>query len=144
MATVRCQRMITGSTTAAISSKIASRLTRQPVRSTGLLPAWSRARADPGPGSPDETCVCAGRWPRARYGEAVMRVRSGMYEITFAGRAGGTLRAASDGGTVRVGPGSKTLRAELPDQAALRGFVQRITGLGLDVTDLYLVTLGSW
>ena len=45
-ATMRCQRMLTGSTAAATSSNIASRLTSQPVRSTGLLPASSRARAD--------------------------------------------------------------------------------------------------
>jgi hypothetical protein len=34
--------------------------------------------------------------------------------------------------------------AGLPDRAALRGFVQWITGLGLDVTDLRLVALESW
>jgi hypothetical protein len=33
-----------------------------------------------------------------------------------------------------------TLRAELPDQGALTGLVQRITGLGLKVVDLHLLT----
>jgi hypothetical protein len=38
-----------------------------------------------------------------------------------------------------VGPGTTTLRAELPDQGALSGLVQRITGLGLEVIDMHLV-----
>jgi len=73
-----------------------------------------------------------------------MLVRSRTYEIAFAGRAGGTLRAAFDDGTATVGPGATTLRAELPDRAALCGFVQRIMGPGLEVVDLHLVTAGSW
>ena len=32
-----------------------------------------------------------------------------------------------------MGPGMTTLRAELPDQAALSGLVLRITGLGLEL-----------
>ena len=35
--------------------------------------------------------------------------------------------------------GATTVRAELPDQAALMGLVQRITGLGLEVVDMHLV-----
>ena len=66
------------------------------------------------------------------------------YEITFAGRAGDTLRAAFDDCIVTVGPGTTTLRAELPDQAALLGLMHRITGLGLNVVDLHLVTSASW
>jgi hypothetical protein len=62
-----------------------------------------------------------------------------MYEITFAGRAGTTLRAAFEDCTVIVGPGTTTLRAQLPDQAALWGLVQRISGLGLELVDLHLV-----
>ena len=61
------------------------------------------------------------------------------YEITFAGRAGATLRAAFDDCTVTLGPGTTTLRAQLPDQAALWGLVQRIAGLGLEVVDLHLL-----
>jgi hypothetical protein len=38
-----------------------------------------------------------------------------------------------------VGSGTTTLRAELPDQAALTGLVLRITGLGLDVVDMHRV-----
>jgi hypothetical protein len=61
------------------------------------------------------------------------------YEITFAGRAGTTLRAEFDDCQVTVGPSTTTLRADLPDQAALAGLVLRITGLGLDVLQLQLV-----
>jgi hypothetical protein len=61
------------------------------------------------------------------------------YEITFTGEAGSTLRAEFDDCEVTVGPGATTLRAELPDQAALSGLVLRINGLGLEVIDLHLV-----
>ena len=66
-------------------------------------------------------------------------MRSRTYEITFTGQAGTTLRAEFDDCTVTVGLGTTTLRAELPDQAALSGLVQRITGLGLEVVDLHVV-----
>ena len=66
-------------------------------------------------------------------------MRSRTYEITFTGQAGATLRAEFDDCTVTVGPGTTTLRAELPDQAALAGLVQRITGFRLEVVDLHLV-----
>ena len=68
-----------------------------------------------------------------------MALGSCTYEITFVGRAGDTLRAAFDDCTVTAGPGSTTLRAQLPDQAALWGLILRIIGLGLDVVDLHLV-----
>lgn len=67
-------------------------------------------------------------------------MRRRTYEITFAGQAGTTLRAAFDDCEVSVGEGTTTLRAELPDQAAMLGLVYRITGLGLDVIQLRLVT----
>jgi hypothetical protein len=60
-------------------------------------------------------------------------VRSQTYEITFTGEAGSALRAEFDDCEVTVGPGMTTLRAELPDQAALSGLVLRVTGLGLEV-----------
>ena len=72
----------------------------------------------------------------------IMLVRPRTYEITFTGRAGDVLRAAFDDCTVTVGPGTTTLRAQLPDQAALWGLVQRIIGFGLEVVDLHLVTPG--
>ena len=66
-------------------------------------------------------------------------VHARTYEITFLGQAGTTLRAEFDDCEVTVGPDSTTLRAELPDQGALTGLMQRITGLGLDVIDVSLV-----
>jgi hypothetical protein len=38
-----------------------------------------------------------------------------------------------------MGPNTTTLRAQLSDQSALYGLVQRITGLGLEVVHLHLV-----
>jgi hypothetical protein len=67
-------------------------------------------------------------------------VRSQTYEITFTGEAGSALRAEFDDCEVTVGPGTTTLRAELPDQAALSGLVLRITGLGLELLHLQRVT----
>jgi hypothetical protein len=66
-------------------------------------------------------------------------MRLQTYEITFAGQAGATIRAAFDDCAVTVGPGTTTLRADLPDQGALYGLVERITGLGLEVVHLQLI-----
>jgi hypothetical protein len=54
---------------------------------------------------------------------------------------GTTLRAEVDDCQVTVGPDTTTLRADLPDQVALVGLVQRITGLGLDIVRLHLINL---
>ena len=66
-------------------------------------------------------------------------VQSQTYEITFIGQAGTTLRAEFDDCAVTVDRGTTTLRAELPDQGALCGLVERITGLGLEVVHVHLV-----
>ena len=66
-------------------------------------------------------------------------MRPQIYEITFTGQAGTALRAEFEDCEVTVGPGTTTLRAELPDQGALSGLMQRITGLGLEVIDMHLV-----
>ena len=66
-------------------------------------------------------------------------MRPHSYEITFAGRACAAVRAEFDDCAVTAGPDTTTLRAELPDQAALCGLVLRITGLGLQVVHLHLV-----
>jgi hypothetical protein len=66
-------------------------------------------------------------------------VRSQTYEITFLGQAGSTLSAAFDDCEVTVGPGTTTLRANLPDQGALHGLMERISDLGLKVIDVSLV-----
>jgi hypothetical protein len=61
------------------------------------------------------------------------------YEITFIGQAGSALSAEFDDCEVIIGPGTTTLRAELPDQGALWGIVQRIIGLGLEVIHVHLI-----
>jgi hypothetical protein len=65
-------------------------------------------------------------------------VQSRTYEITFAGQAGTALRAEFDDCDVSVGPGTTTLRVDIPDQGALQGLLQRITSLGLDLLDVSL------
>ena len=66
-------------------------------------------------------------------------MRSQIYEITFTGQAGSALRAEFDDCEVMLGPGTTTLRTEVPDQGALSGLMDRITGLGLEVIDMHLV-----
>jgi hypothetical protein len=66
-------------------------------------------------------------------------VQPRTYEITFVGQAGASLRAEFDDCEVTVGSGTTALWAEVPDQAALWGLVERINGLRLDVIDLHLV-----
>jgi hypothetical protein len=66
-------------------------------------------------------------------------VQSKTYEITFVGQAGSALRAEFDDCEVSVGPDTTTLRAELPDQSALQGLLQRINGLGLELVDMRVV-----
>ena len=53
--------------------------------------------------------------------------------------AGRTVRAEFEDCTVMAGPDTTTLRAELPDQTALWGLVERIMSLGLEVVHLHLV-----
>ena len=67
-------------------------------------------------------------------------MRSLTFEISFSGPAGRTLRAQFDDCEVITSPETTTLRAELPDQAALPGLVERIVGLGLEIIDVHLVT----
>ena len=66
-------------------------------------------------------------------------MQSRTYEITFAGQAGTTLRAAFDDCEVSVGPGTTTLRAGLLDQSALHGLIQRIASLGLELLEVHVV-----
>ena len=66
-------------------------------------------------------------------------VRSQTYEITFAGQAGAVLRAEFDDCEVTIGSGTTTLRAELPDPAALAGLMQRIAALRLEIVHVHLV-----
>lgn len=62
-----------------------------------------------------------------------------IYEITFTGRAGPAVGAEFDDCEVILGTGTTTLRADLPDQCALSGLIQRILGLHLEITQVNLV-----
>ena len=66
-------------------------------------------------------------------------VQPQIYEVTFLGQAGTTLRAEFEDCEVTIGHGTTTLRTELPDRGALSGLMERINGLGLDVIDVSLV-----
>lgn len=55
------------------------------------------------------------------------------YEITFTGRAGAMVRTEFDDCDITSGPDTTTLRADLPDQAALIGLIQRVDGLRLEL-----------
>ena len=68
---------------------------------------------------------------------------SRTYEVTFSGQAGRTLRAQFDDCEVTTTPEITTLRADLPDPAALCGLVERIVGLGLEIMDVHLLTRPS-
>ncbi len=61
------------------------------------------------------------------------------YDITFKGEAGAATRAAFEDVGISVGHGFTILHAELPDQAALRGMLDRIAVLGLELTEVRLV-----
>jgi hypothetical protein len=61
------------------------------------------------------------------------------YEITFTGQADRSLCAQFDDCKVSTSPDATTLRAEVADHAALSGLVQRIAGLGLEITQLRLL-----
>ena len=65
------------------------------------------------------------------------------YDISFSGPAGRTLRAQFDDCEVVTSQETTTLRAELPDQAALPGLVERVVGLGLEIIDVHLVAQTS-
>jgi hypothetical protein len=62
-----------------------------------------------------------------------------IYDITLTGQASTALRAEFDDCEVSTGPGTTTLHAELPDQAAFAGLMERIAVLGLEVIDVHRV-----
>jgi hypothetical protein len=74
--------------------------------------------------------------------EEVSPVRSQTYEITFAGRAGSVLCAAFDDCEISLGAHSTTLRAEVPDSAALCGLIQRVADFRLQLTNVRLLSSG--
>ncbi len=58
------------------------------------------------------------------------------YALTFRGEAGKAVRAAFNDLDLSTKDGFTTLRAELPDQAALHGVIERIRALGLELIDV--------
>ena len=66
-------------------------------------------------------------------------MRAQTYEITFSGQADAALCAEFDDCQITTGPGTATLRAELPDQPAVAGLVQRVMGLGLELIEMRCV-----
>ena len=52
-----------------------------------------------------------------------------------------SLMKHADDCEIIIGPGTTTLRADLPDQGALTGLMERISSLGLKVIDVSLVAL---
>lgn len=69
-------------------------------------------------------------------------VQSQIYEITFTGEAGPALSAEFDDCEVLIGAGTTTLRADVPDQAALDGLLARLSSLRLHVVHLHMVASG--
>ena len=61
------------------------------------------------------------------------------YEITFAGEPVPAILDAFEGFDVSVGAGNTTLRANLPDQAALHGALYRLRDLGLELLQVKAV-----
>ena len=69
-------------------------------------------------------------------GDVTLVQPGAIYEITFAGEAGGTLCTAFADCEVTTGSGGTILLAELPDQAALYRLVERVRDLGLELIEL--------
>jgi hypothetical protein len=61
------------------------------------------------------------------------------YEITFAGQAVPAVVDAFDDFEVTVDKTSTTIRAELVDQAALHGAIDRLRALGLELLEVRTV-----
>ncbi len=61
------------------------------------------------------------------------------YEITFTGEAVPCIVNAFEDFDVSVGDGTTTIRAQLPDQAAVHGTLNRLMALGLELLQLQAV-----
>ena len=61
------------------------------------------------------------------------------YEFRFAGEADRTVCAAFPEFSISVGDGSTVLRAQLLDQAAVHGTLDRINALGLELIEVRFV-----
>ena len=62
-----------------------------------------------------------------------------VYELSFKGAASDMLAGAFEGCQLASAHGITVVRAELPDQTALQGLLNRVHALGLELLDLHLV-----
>ena len=62
------------------------------------------------------------------------------YEVTFTGQAGSTVRAEFEDCEIIAGPYATTLRAELPDQSALAGLIERLLALHCELLRVVLLS----
>jgi hypothetical protein len=63
-----------------------------------------------------------------------------IYEIAVTGQAGPAVRAEFDDCQITTGPNTTTLHAQVPDQCALAGLIQRVIDLRLQITHVLLIT----
>ena len=61
------------------------------------------------------------------------------YELQFRGAASDTLAAAFDGCDLTSDRGVTTVRAQIPDQAALQGMIAQVHTFGLDLLEVRIV-----
>lgn len=81
--------------------------------------------------------ACQHITPRLK-GTSLMGPRT--YEISFAGQVGPAVQAEFDDCQITTGTNRTILHAELPDQCALSGLIQRIIDLRLEITHVLLIT----
>ena len=68
------------------------------------------------------------------------RMAPQVYELRFKGAASATLAAAFNGCEVATSDGVTTLRALIPDQAALQGMLGQVHAFGLDLLEVRIVS----
>jgi hypothetical protein len=65
------------------------------------------------------------------------------YQITFEGESSGTVVGAFEEFELHSGQGVTTLVADLPDQAAVHGLINRVGALGLGLIDVHRLDVGA-
>jgi hypothetical protein len=65
---------------------------------------------------------------------------SRTYEISFAGQASPAVRMEFEDCQISSGPNATTLRAEMPDQCALSGLIQRVIDLRLEIIHVLVIS----
>ena len=95
----------------------------------GLAPITRKELTNRSPNHPGEGEDVLGR----HRSQCPGRMEPTTYVITFRGEAGRAVSAAFDDLDVSTKEGLTTLRATVPDQAALHGVIERILALGLEL-----------